>query len=363
MFGTATLFSSLPRAVAAGQGRPGGGEDSLGAAAARSGALFGAAIDLTALENTAYASLYAREAGLLATENAFKIAALRRGPEPADIDFTSVDLLLDFAEQHKLPLRAHTLIWNDDLPGWLTALSGREVERLFDAHIEAVVSRYAGRIFAYDVVNEPLFPWRGASPDGYRRGAWFDALGPSYIGRAFRRVAALDRKAKLVLNEAFTERDDAIGRVMRPRLLRLIDDLLAAGTPLGAVGLQGHIQPQYGFAADAYGELLHEIGRRGLEIHVTELDVDDTQLPSEIAARDAGVAQLYARFAATALSEPAVKAIVTWGLSDRYSWYREPKMMRNLPAGRLPRPLPFDDRLARKPAYEALKTAFAARRA
>jgi endo-1,4-beta-xylanase len=240
----------------------------------------------------------------------------------------------------------------------VSSLSTREVERLFDAHIDAVASRYAGRIFAYDVVNEPLYPWRGASADGYRRGVWFDALGPSYIARAFRRVATIDRKAKLVLNEAFTERDDAIGAFMRARLLRLIDDLLNQGTPLHVVGLQGHLQPQYGFAAEAYAELLYEIGRRGLDVHITELDVDDASLPAGIAARDRLVAGFYARFVSAATSEHAVKALVTWGLSDRYSWYRSPEMARRTSPGWSARPLLFDDRLAQKPAYQAMKIAF-----
>jgi endo-1,4-beta-xylanase len=359
LFGTAFASSVLELTTAAALAAPRDG--SLGEGAARSGVLFGAAIDSSALEDSAYCDLYARETRLLATENAFKLAALRRGPYASDLDFADADLIVDFAQQHKLPLRAHTLIWNSDLPTWAASLSAHEVERLFESHIDAVASRYVGRIFAYDVVNEPLYPWRGASAEGYRRGLWLDTLGPSYIRRAFKRVAAIDPEVKLVLNEAFIERGDAIGAFTRVRLLRLIDDLLDRGTPLHAVGLQGHLQPQYGFASEAYAELLHEIGRRGLDIHITELDVDDASLPLDIAARDNLVAITYAQFASTALSERAVKAVVTWGLSDRYSWYRSPSEARKTPAGWSARPLLFDDHLAPKPAYQAMMRAFAAR--
>jgi len=359
LFGTAIASCAVTSAASAAFTRV--GEGALGEAAALAGILFGGAIDTSAFEDQAYGELYSREARILTTENAFKIAVLRRGPEVADLDFSRADQILAFAQELDMPLRASTLIWNDDIPRWVSSLPTREIERLFDAHIDAVASRYAGRIFAYDVVNEPLYPWRGASAEGYRRGVWFDALGPSYIARAFRRVAAIDRKAKLVLNEAFTERDDAIGAFMRARLLRLIDDLLDQGTPLHAVGLQGHIQPQYGFAAEAYGELLHEIGRRGLDVHITELDVDDTSLPAGIAARDNSVAGFYARFVSTAMSERAVKTVVTWGLSDRYSWYRLTAIARKAPPGWSARPLLFDDRLAPKPAYQAMKAAFEGR--
>jgi len=45
--------------------------------------------------------------------------------------------------------------------------------------------------------------------------------------------------------------------------------------------------------------------------------------------------------------------VVTWQLSDRYSWYRE--LSR-----RAPRPLPFDGDLRIKPLGEAMAAAFVA---
>jgi endo-1,4-beta-xylanase len=42
--------------------------------------------------------------------------------------------------------------------------------------------------------------------------------------------------------------------------------------------------------------------------------------PAEEAVRDRLVADAYSRFLDTALDEPAVKVVVTWGLSDRHSW-------------------------------------------
>jgi endo-1,4-beta-xylanase len=66
---------------------------------------------------------------------------------------------------------------------------------------------------------------------------------------------------------------------------------------------------------------------------------------------------------ATALAEPALKVVITWGLSDRYSWFNVWDAAPKRADGRPARPLPFDEAFMPKPAYDALRRAFAARRA
>ncbi len=68
-------------------------------------------------------------------------------------------------------------------------------------------------------------------------------MGEGYILRAFKRLASVDRHAKLVLNEAFTEQNDDLGKAVRARMIPLIDRLLDQGAKLDAVGLQAHIRP------------------------------------------------------------------------------------------------------------------------
>jgi endo-1,4-beta-xylanase len=52
----------------------------------------------------------------------------------------------------------------------------------------------------------------------------------------------------------------------------------------------------------------------------SELDVADEKAPADEVVRDRLVADAYSRFLDAALDEPAVKMVVTWGLSDRHSW-------------------------------------------
>jgi endo-1,4-beta-xylanase len=326
------------------------GRASLGAAAAASGLMFGASIGREALNEPRYAELYRRETQILTTDVAMKFDWLR--PTPDRFEFSYADALVRFAVENGKPLRGHTLIWNDRAPDWLKRLSGREVERVFDAHIDRVVERYAGKILAWDVVNEPFWPMDGR-PGGWRDGPWFAAMGPSYVERAFRRVAAIDKTARLALNEAQCDNDYDWGRSIRPLLAQLVDRLLDAGAPVDTIGLQSHLKPQWPADFPAFAEYVAGFARRGLTVSITEFDVDDSALPDNLAARDRAVAAVGAKFLNAVLAVPAVDMVVTWQLSDRYSWYREL-------SPRAPRPLPFDAELRIKPLGEAMAAAFAA---
>jgi endo-1,4-beta-xylanase len=94
---------------------------------------------------------------------------------------------------------------------------------------------------------------------------------------------------------------------------------------------------------------------------LTELDVVDVGAPSDIPARDAEIAAVYKDYLDAALSSPAVKVVITWGLSDYDSWithYNLDEFRRD--DGLPPRPLPFDTDLKAKPAYFAMAEAFKA---
>ena len=322
----------------------------LGQAAAGGGLLFGASIDHQAFDNPAYGDLYRRQTRILTTDVAMKFDWLR--PSSDRFDFSYADAIVDFARDSGKPLRGHTLIWNDNAPDWLKRLPGREVERVFDAHIDRVVERYAGKIYAWDVVNEPFWPMQGI-PGGWRDGPWYAAMGPAYIERAFRRVAAIDKTARLALNEAQCDNDHDWGRSIRPLLKGLVDRLLDAGAPLDTIGLQSHLKPQWPADYRAFADYAADFARRGLTISITEFDIDDSALPDDFAARDRAVAAVGRRFLDAVLAVPAVDMVVAWQLSDRYSWYREFQP-------RPPRPLPFDGAFRLKPLGAAMAAAFAA---
>ena len=327
--------------------------------ARRAGIVFGSACAREVLTDGGYRRLYTSETASVTTDYALKFDALR--PSEGEYRFAGADALLEFATSNRLKFRGHTLIWNENVPEWLKAKSKPERIRAFDEHIDKVTQRYAGKIDIWDVVNEPF--WSGHRlPGNFRQGPWLETFGPDYVRRALVRAAANDKHARFAINEAHTERSDEVGLANRAGIVKLIDDLQHAGAPLHAIGLQGHLQPQFPYDDDGFVAFLAKIAERKLEIHITELDVDDTRFDYDLAERDAAVARRTHEFLTKVLTIPAVSQVSTWELSDLYSWYRDPDLMRKIGSRRLARPLPFDEKMERKPMWMAIANAFIERR-
>jgi endo-1,4-beta-xylanase len=296
------------------------GLSNLGRAATEAGLSFGSAFDREVFADAQWRAVLAQTCRIGSTENAFKFDWLKpKGPTP---DFSMADRLTEFAGVNQIALKGTALIWNDWTPPWLNTLSVRELAAEMDRHLETVASRYAGRVTAWDVVNEPFFPAHGRA-GGYRKGVWLDAMGPDYVARAFKRVASVDPRATLILNEAFCEQNDDWGMAIRPRLLDLVRRLKGQGIKIDGVGFQAHLKPHLPHDYRRFADYLRQYENLGVTLHITELDVDDSSLPDNILERDAAVAAQVNAFLTPVLPVPAVKSIIAWHLSDKYSWYGE----------------------------------------
>ena len=327
----------------------------LGAIAAANGFMFGAAAAEVIDTDAPYRDLYVTQTRLITTDVALKVG--RIAPQPGPKHFETADRLLSFCNQHKIAMRGHCLVWNEWVPTWIKNMTAGERRMFLDSYIEEVMTRYAGRLQSWDVVNEPFWPGHKA-PGDYRLGPWYDAFGgPDYVRHAFERAAQVDPATKLVLNEAQTERDDEVGLAVRSGLLKLVADLKHAGVKIDVVGLQGHLQPQYPHDPGRFDEFLHALGDLGVDIYITEFDVCDDVFPDDIVARDAAVARTAKQFLDITLRHPAVKALISWELADSYSFYRGIARAKNPATTRLPRPLPYDDHLAVKPLWGAIAQA------
>jgi endo-1,4-beta-xylanase len=321
---------------------------SVGQIASRSGFRYGSAFDEEVFSDPAYADLLRHHCRILAPENGFKFGRIRPNEGPPDFRFS--DKIIAFAKSARLPFMAVTLIWNDYNPSWLNNLSADRCAYWLERHIDEVAGRYAGEVDSWEVVNEPFLMYH-KQPGDYRNGPWYRAMGPDYVRRSFVAAAKADPHAKLALNEAFTEYDDEFGRRTRASLLRLIDELQHAGVRLDIVGLQGHLKPKRPWNPERFASFLEDLAERKVEIYITEFDCDDDSFPRSKAIRDLAVADQYTRFLDVALTQRAVSTVITWQASDRYSYLNDQ-------AVRAARPLPFDEDLQPKLAYDALVTAF-----
>ena len=323
--------------------------------AAKRDLLFGTAADRYPLESHSdYADAIVSECSLITPENSMKWERLR--PSPDAFDFKNADWLVNFAETNGLGVHGHALVWHLQNPVWFDdVVTRRNAELHLREHIETVVGRYAGRLRSWDVVNEAIDPEHGRG-DGLTLSPWLDRLGPGYIRLAFQIALEADPSAILVYNDYDLEYEGDYFEARRGHLLDLLSGLVLDKVPIHALGIQshlrGHLKPEFG----QFGRFLDDIAALGLGVMITELDVRDQELPSDIERRDCIVADSYKAYLDVLLDKPNIRSIAVWGLSDRYSWLGE---FRPRPDGAPVRPLPLDADLKRKPAWIAISDALA----
>jgi endo-1,4-beta-xylanase len=340
------------------------GKRSLKAHAHRYGLVFGSAVVIRNVQNdTDYAELIAEQCGIVVPANELKWVALR--PAPDQYDFTRPDFLLGFAKSHGMLMRGHNLCWHQSVPAWIREPeNSAKARQFFVDHITTVCKHYAGQLHSWDVVNEAILPADGL-PGGMRKSFWYEQVGPDYIEVAFRTARAADPHAKLTYNDYGVEFENDEDAERRRLILDLVGDLKKRDVPIDAVGIQSHVkaaQP-YGFGK-GLADYMESIRQMGLEIYLTELDVNEDDIQSDDQAqRDATIAQTYRDYLRVALANRAVKLVLTWDLSDRFTWLNGGPTHHRKQPNRPQRSLPFDGDYRPKQAFFAMRDSFDQRRA
>jgi endo-1,4-beta-xylanase len=206
--------------------------------------------------------------GSITPENCMKMAHIQ--PREGQFDFAQADALVAFAQEHKMQVCGHTLVWAKDerTPSWVFLDGDKPASRdlvleRMRTHIKAVAGRYRGKVASWDVVNEVL-------DDGepyFRESHWQTLAGPEFIAEAFKIAHEADPDALLVYNDYNVELPKK-----REKLLRLIRELREKKIPLGAVGIQGHWEIDHIPFKDIEA-LLDTMKELGLKVMVSELDL------------------------------------------------------------------------------------------
>ncbi len=339
--------------VALAPSAPSPSSETLREAAQKSGILIGAAARPAQLSKPSYAATLAREFNMLEPEDALKWEVLR--PSAQAFDFRQADQLVDFALQHNMKVRGHTLVWHQQNPAWLLSgnFSTSQLSKLLETHIKTVVGHYRGKIFAWDVANEAFD--EGSRSGQLRSTIWYDQPGIGYAGQGwaylaqcFRWAREADPAALLFYNEAEAEeinkKSDAI--------YMMVGEFERQGVPIDGIGLQMHI----GGTLPDIASISANIARftaLGVQVHITELDVSvPIDANGNASAADLRKqADIYSQVAGACLSHPGCTAIQTWGFTDKYSW------IGSHSKGTRGAALLFDRDYRPKPAYEALRHA------
>ncbi len=209
-------------------------------------------------------------------ENSMKAALIN--PQPGVFNFAPADAFVAFGEAHKMFIIGHTLVWHNQVPAWFfTNAEGKpntkeeQIERLRN-HIKTVAGRYAGRVHAWDVVNEVI-----DDNGGYRPTLWVNAFGngDTLVKYAFKFAGEFAPNTELYYNDF-----NAWRPTKRDGIVRMIKMLQKEGIRIDGVGIQGHWGLNYPkttyieAAIDAYAAC-------GVKVMITELDVDVLPLTKE----------------------------------------------------------------------------------
>lgn len=312
---------------------------------------FGSAAEIGAFRHDVrYRDALKRYCDVIVPMNDLKWEALRH--DPPRFDFSGADELVAFAEANRKTLRGHTLLWGEALPNWAREMTTRaEAERELVNHIETVVGRYKGRIATWDVVNE-VIKYNPLEGGPWRDTIWQRLLGPEHVEIAFRTASRVDPKARLVLNDFHFEEPVPGAAARRKVALDICRRLKDKGIPIHGVGLQAHLYAEKGIDVEGVQRFMRDLDALGLEVEITELDVIDWKLPADAAQRDKTAAALVSTFLEAVVSVKRPKAIVTWGLTDRYSWVHETFPRKDSARAR---PLPLDADYRPKPMMAVLE--------
>ncbi|MGE4429452.1 MAG: endo-1,4-beta-xylanase [Sphingobium sp.] len=325
----------------------------LQALAGRGGMLFGAAVQARQiLTDIPFRNRIIRECGSISPEIALKWDLVES--ERGVYQLTAADQIARFAERHGKALHGHALLWHKGIPPWaVQQMADKPDWAIVQQFMAQVIPRYAGLARTWDVVNEPLEP--GGRADGLRASPFLTAFGPDYIRRALDEARNLAPQAALFLNEYGLIYDRPDSRQKRDALFRLLDELARTNTPLHGIGIEGHLELAYmaDYRETQFADFLNELGKRGLQIRISELDVAEADTALPVRERDERVAAAAGRFLDVAIENRAVGSISCWGLSDRYSWLPPQTEQSGLNRG-----LPLDGDLRNKAFYDVLQRVF-----
>ncbi|KIH99173.1 1,4-beta-xylanase [Streptomonospora alba] len=308
--------------------------------AAERGIRIGAAANPYLLEREPdYRALLAEQYGSMTAENVMKWDSLQ--PERGVYDFSTADVLTAFADEHDQQMRGHTVLWHNQNPEWLDQgeFGPEELRSIMRDHIDTVVGEhFAGRVYAWDVINEPFRDGSGE----LRPNLWLNTLGRGYIAEALHMAHEADPDARLYINDFNIE-----GRNPKSdALYDLAESLLEEGAPLHGIGFQGHFHA--GGVPEDMAENMRRFTDLGLEVTVTELDVSIKMPASAEELRTQ--ARDYRAVVENCLEVGGCTGVTVWGIGDADSWI--PSWFPGRGAA-----LPFDEDYAPKPAYGSLQEA------
>lgn len=217
---------------------------------------------------------------------------------------------LDWLNQRKIGIRGHVLVWPSwrYLPKDLPDLSDALLRQRIVGHIWEILTATKGRMTEWDVINEP-----------YAHHNLMDRLGAEAMAGWFREARTADSRPVLFLNDYAGLAAGGLWNEHKRHFEETVQFLQKQKAPIGGVGLQCH----FGWSVTPPEKALEELerwGKLGLEVHLTEFDVETSD---EMLQAD------YTRDLLTlSFSHPSVTSVMIWGFWEGRHWRPDAAMWR-----------------------------------
>ena len=310
------------------------------------------------------ATIVNSEFNTITPENSLKWMFIQ--PKPNKFNFKAADKYVEMGLKNKMYIVGHALVWHSQLADFMQKIdNSAETRKYVDNHINRLVSRYKGKIDAWDVVNE-AFEENGS----LRASVFYKNLGENYIEEIFRKTEKADPDADLIYNDYNLYKPKK-----RAAVLEMVKKFKANGTKINGVGVQAHWDLKSP-SLEEIEQIILDIHAEGVSVSFTELDISVLPNPWEMVGAE--VTQNFSKFEGDPKMNPypnglpdavqeklakryqdifnlfvkhsdKINRVTFWGVMDKHSWLNDWPIK-----GRTNYPLLFDRDYQPKVAYTRL---------
>jgi endo-1,4-beta-xylanase len=230
----------------------------------------------------------------------------------------------------------------------------QRLDTAMNKFISSIVTRYKGKVFAWDVVNE-AFADNGAlrnnsntNTSGTDTFVWSNYMGKDFALKAFNYAKAADPDAFLFINDYGLESNP----VKTDSLVAYAKYLVNKGAKVDGIGTQMHISINTTYSG--IDQMFTKLAASGLKVRVSELDcrINPGDLPAftptpALFAQQAAVMKYVVESYIRNVPLAQRYGLTVWGVSDADSWIvGSQKKVDN--------PNVWDNTFQKKPAHDAL---------